>query len=353
LINDDSVDVATNLKAPEPISCEASISSPAPRSAATYGSGGNFFTDSGVANAYVLSPIGSRIAPDVYSDGQSARFRAGNAPTGASTINVGGVGVVDFVNNDGSAFTGGEFGAGDEIEASHDIGSGAFKLVATSTLSSLIKTIQQTTHGFIVNDILRLSGGAYVKALADTIPNAQSVGIVVAVIDVNNFVIQFSGYATGLSGLTIDTLHFLDASTPGAFTTTEPEVSKPVIFADSTTSGWILPQIPIGLSVSIATGAPDAVSIPFDDGGVIKKLKIQSGTINTPGTDQTIQVTLPSAFTGGFISVATGGGSGGFGTDGSAGVFTWLNGASLTNFNLGTGFGGHGTSAWIAIGFDT
>lgn len=115
------------------------------RSMSIYGSNGDFYTDSGVANAYVLTAIGSKQTPTVYRDGQRARFRVGNTPTGPSTINVAGVGVVALVNNDGSALVGGEFSAGDEITVSHDISSGAFKWIATS-LSTVISSLLPATQ---------------------------------------------------------------------------------------------------------------------------------------------------------------------------------------------------------------
>ena len=58
---------------------------------AQYGSG-NFFTDSGAVNAYVLSPIGSMQSPAAYFDGMEIRFRAANASSAASTVNVNSLG---------------------------------------------------------------------------------------------------------------------------------------------------------------------------------------------------------------------------------------------------------------------
>jgi len=55
--------------------------------------------DTGVADAYVITPAS---APSAYTEGQTFRFKAGNANTGASTINVNGVGVKSIVARDGS-----------------------------------------------------------------------------------------------------------------------------------------------------------------------------------------------------------------------------------------------------------
>lgn len=69
---------------------------------ANYVGSGSFYTDSGAANAYVVSPIGSFRSPESYQDGMIVRFRAGNASTTASTINVNGLGVKNIKLEDGS-----------------------------------------------------------------------------------------------------------------------------------------------------------------------------------------------------------------------------------------------------------
>jgi len=69
---------------------------------ADYAAVGTFYTDSGAANAYVLSSIGSRLAPNAYAEGMEIRFRAGNSNTGASTVNVAGLGLKNIKKADGS-----------------------------------------------------------------------------------------------------------------------------------------------------------------------------------------------------------------------------------------------------------
>lgn len=74
--------------------------------AARYSSGGQFYTDSGTANAYVLSPVSPFKAPvdatNGYFNGMTIRFRAGNANTGASTVNVNSAGVKNLKKEDGT-----------------------------------------------------------------------------------------------------------------------------------------------------------------------------------------------------------------------------------------------------------
>lgn len=70
------------------------------KAAAQYGSG-NFFTDSGAANAYILSPIGSMQSAAAYFDGMEVRFRAANASSAASTVNVNSLGSKNIKKADG------------------------------------------------------------------------------------------------------------------------------------------------------------------------------------------------------------------------------------------------------------
>lgn len=104
------------------------------------------------------------------------------------------------------------------------------------------KSVTQATHGFSVGDLLRMSGTTYIKAQANNSTNAEVVGIVSTVVDVDNFILTTNGAVSGLAGLTAGSVYFLSDSTAGAMTTTEPTtatyISKPVLISDTTTSGF-------------------------------------------------------------------------------------------------------------------
>lgn len=53
---------------------------------AQYASSGNFYADTGAADAYVLSGIGTKQTPEILQDGTETRFIAANSNTGASTV---------------------------------------------------------------------------------------------------------------------------------------------------------------------------------------------------------------------------------------------------------------------------
>lgn len=107
---------------------------------------------------------------------------------------------------------------------------------------SLRLDVAQTAHGFDVGDVVYFDGADYVLAQANAVATAEVVGIVVEDTDADNFVLHFGGYLTELSGLTAGEVYFLSDSVAGALTTTPPtgvgDVSKPLLIASSTTSGY-------------------------------------------------------------------------------------------------------------------
>lgn len=104
------------------------------------------------------------------------------------------------------------------------------------------RLITQTNHLLAVGDVVRLSGSLYMKAQADSATDAEVVGIVAVVPDTGHFILMTDGYVTGLVGLVAGAVYFLSATTPGLLTLGEPttagQVSKPLLVADSPTSGY-------------------------------------------------------------------------------------------------------------------
>ena len=93
---------------------------------ADYVANGDFYTDSGSADAYVLTEIGSKQAPTAYTNGMRVRCEVANANTGASTVNVAGLGVKNIRLPSGSSP-----GAGDingRTELIYDSANNRFEL---------------------------------------------------------------------------------------------------------------------------------------------------------------------------------------------------------------------------------
>jgi len=90
----------------------------------------------------------------------------------------------------------------------------------------------QTTHGFVVSDVIYNNAGTWTKAQSDL---AATVGrfVVVSITDVDNFIMSNIGKQTFTAhGLTLNVDYFLSDATPGAITTTEPSnpsYSNPVL----------------------------------------------------------------------------------------------------------------------------
>lgn len=115
-----------------------------------------------------------------------------------------------------------------------------------SGTGSVTKIITQIGHGLVVGNYVRInSSGLYVKTLADTSQNAELSGLVIAVADANTFTLQVVGYvAAGVfSGLIAGDVYFLSDIALGAHSLVEPsingEVSLPVFWAETPTTGWL------------------------------------------------------------------------------------------------------------------
>lgn len=112
-----------------------------------------------------------------------------------------------------------------------------------ATPSGGMTSLTQATHGFAVGDVLYHNGTIYAKAKADAEATAEAIGIVASVDGTDNFVLQTSSYITGLSGLTAGAVYYLSDATAGLLTTTEPttegSISKPLMIAVSTTTGYV------------------------------------------------------------------------------------------------------------------
>lgn len=118
---------------------------------------------------------------------------------------------------------------------------------------SSIQTIEQIGHGLNERQWVRIDGaGNYVLAQADTLTNADAVGVVIRRIDDDNFILQQSGFtdaATWTGNLVAGQKYWLDPATPGGTVTVEPtgvgQISKPLLDAVDANRGWIKEQRPI------------------------------------------------------------------------------------------------------------
>jgi hypothetical protein len=187
--------------------------------------------------------------------------------------------------------------------------------------TAVVVPVHQTNHGFVVGNVVRLASPfTYTLAQADSAVDAAAVGVVSAVNDCDNFELTQIGWMDGLDGLTVAVPYYLSATVAGKFTTTEPtavgQVSKPVLVADTSTSGYVLGGATTTANVVAApVGSVPAVVIPvaqtahgFAVGDVVR-LQVASGGLasadsfnrannaSTPGSTDGAGSTDPRAWT--------------------------------------------------------
>jgi len=149
-----------------------------------------------------------------------------------------------------------------------------------TTTDSNIVTVNQNGHDFSAGEWLRIDTpidgqATYVLAQADTLDDSQSVGVVIEVVNANQFKLQFAGYISGgvppvVNGtvycpfqddmgapLIPKTVYYL-SNTEGQITSVDPGltglyskplfVSEQVISATGLNAGYILPQRPLNFT---------------------------------------------------------------------------------------------------------
>jgi len=136
---------------------------------AEYVSNGNFYTDSGGANAYVLTSIGSKQSPPRLVDGMTAEFIVGTTNTTSSTVNQETLGVKNIVNTS----NGGELTAGQRILLKYRLGADNYEIVpipSTTTVSNYVSAIKTYLHVDGANST------AFVVSTEVTVNSWESVG---------------------------------------------------------------------------------------------------------------------------------------------------------------------------------
>ena len=103
------------------------------KAAAAYAVAGQHYRETGSADAYVLSRSTNLLTLPAYTDGMSVTFKAGNTNTGASTVNVAGLGLKNITTPDGSALPAGLIQEDSYISVIYNSGSDRFELSNTSS----------------------------------------------------------------------------------------------------------------------------------------------------------------------------------------------------------------------------
>lgn len=113
----------------------------------------------GSSNTYILSPVP---AVTEYENGHYTSFIANHSNSGATTLNISGLGAVDVKTGTGSALSGGEIVSGNIVTVVYDSVSGYFILDSSSNFSS-ITVSGAGTFGSVVSPILQGAGTIAIK----------------------------------------------------------------------------------------------------------------------------------------------------------------------------------------------
>ena len=136
---------------------------------AGYVANGNFYTDSGAADAYVLTLVGVKQTQPSYTNGTLIRFIAGNTNTGASTVNKDGLGVKSLLLF-GAAVPAGFIEAGSTITAIYD--GTNFKLIPFTGSSLFVYSNSSATTlknlADLFNDNVLATGTVPLKVRQDS-----------------------------------------------------------------------------------------------------------------------------------------------------------------------------------------
>ncbi len=111
-----------------------------------------YYVDSGAADAYVITPSPAITA---YEEGQRFVFRATNANTGASTLNVNALGATAIQTNDAQALLANMIVVGGVYEVTYDANGSRFVLTSPHSLAedlNDIAALAKTDGNFIVGD---------------------------------------------------------------------------------------------------------------------------------------------------------------------------------------------------------
>lgn len=137
-------------------------------------------------------------------------------------------------------------------------------------VDDLVKVVNQTAHGFVFGDVVRIdkiTPFEYILAQADTLDNAEAVGIVSKVVDANNFHLNMRGCINGtptqwtnssLGGpITPGGVYFLDKTVAGGMTLSDPtpgDISKTMMIGVTATQAIVMNYV--GGLTDPTTGTP-------------------------------------------------------------------------------------------------
>jgi len=162
--------------------------------AAIYAAGGDAYTDSGAADAYILTAIGSKKAPNAYFSGMRVRFIAIATNTGvAATINVATIGIANIVAASGAGNPpAGTIIAGEVNELSHD--GTNFRVKAVSSVADATTSSKGIVELAVETEMENETSGGTLVVTPDQVKNSPGVAKVWVVLDIQGVFTVLNDY---------------------------------------------------------------------------------------------------------------------------------------------------------------
>ena len=179
-------------------------------------------------------------------------------------------------------FTAGAPSTSDIVEGEIAINTADKKLYVRDNANNIIEIggggaggstteVTQNSHGFVAKDAIRHNGSAWVKAQANA-ASTLALGIVTESAT-NTFTVAQSGrFEISSHGLTVGQWYYLSAAAAGGLVSTEPAISQPIVYVESSSVIFVYPYRPTNLLINGTSGV-----IPGDN--TVTSAKIVNGTI--------------------------------------------------------------------------
>lgn len=191
----------------------------------------DFYSETGAADAYVATKIGAKQGPaalDAVHDGLTVRFRPGNANTGASTLNVNGLGVKDIVREDLSVLSANDLVTTKDAICRYNQPTDDFHLLDYARAITFTTEVLTGHFVQIFADTITLDLSAAYPYDIETLIAITSVGSVDVTIQIDGVTV------TGMSAVTVDSTE--DTITASALNSVSVGETLTIIFANLTSS---------------------------------------------------------------------------------------------------------------------
>jgi len=178
-------------------------------------------------------------------------------------------------------FTAGAPSTSDIVEGEIAINTADKKLYVRDNANNIIEIggggaggstteVTQNSHGFVAKDAIRHNGSTWVKAQANA-ASTLALGIVTEAAT-NTFTVAQSGrFEISSHGLTVGQWYYLSAAAAGGLVSTEPAISQPIVYVESSSVIFVYPYRPTNLLIN-----SDGLT-PGDN--TVTSAKIVNGTI--------------------------------------------------------------------------